>query len=219
LVNRSGNATVFTGVVFSDQKYTYHDGSTRELIVHNETELVDPADITHAYAVGWVRGSAMPVIELWRTGKIAKHRDRYNKVGDKHYSFENWEMYARKVPLLQVLKYMPMSPELVTAITLNDAAERGHQGLTIDQASAGDYVAPEGDNDRDDEQKPPGEKKTALLACTSEQFAENLTSWKNIIASGKRTADQIIQTAETKYTLSDDQKKQIRGLPAPEQAK
>ena len=54
----------------------------------------------------------MPIIELWRVSKIEKHRDKYNKVGRKHYSFRDWEMYARKVPLLQVLKYMPCSIEV-----------------------------------------------------------------------------------------------------------
>jgi len=131
LVNRSGNGTVYTGVIFKDQKYTYRDGSKRELEIHNETELVDPEDITHAYAIGWVRDSVMPIIELWTVGKIRKHRDRYNKVGNRHYSFQNWEMYARKIPLLQVCKYMPKSIELATALSISDASDTG-KAFTMD---------------------------------------------------------------------------------------
>ena len=104
LVARSGRGTVYTGVIFKDQEYTFTDGAKRDLIIHNETELDDPEDITHAYAIGWVRDAAMPIIELWSVGKITKHRDKYNKVGKKHYSFRDWEMYCRKVPLLQVLE-------------------------------------------------------------------------------------------------------------------
>lgn len=140
LVNRAGNATVYTGVIFKDQTYSFRDGSTRELVVENETELDDPEDITHAFAVGWVKGAMMPIIELWRVSKIRKHRDRYNKVGKRHYSFDQWEMYARKVPLLQVLKYMPMNPELATAIALNDAAEIGEQHLTLQDAIDGTWA-------------------------------------------------------------------------------
>lgn len=135
LVNRGGRGTVFTGVIFKDQEYTFVDGAKRDLIIHNETDLDDPNDITHAYAIGWVKGASMPIVELWRVTKIRKHRDKYNKQGQKHYSFRDWEMYARKIPLLQVIKYMPTSIELQNALVVNDAAERGAYA-TID----GDFV-------------------------------------------------------------------------------
>jgi recombination protein RecT len=131
LVSRSGRGTVYTGVIFSDQKYTFTDGAKRDLVIHNETDLEDPSEITHAYAIGWVQGAAMPIIELWRVSKIRKHRDKYNKQGQKHYSYGNWEMYARKVPLLQVLKYMPCSVEVTNAIQVSNAAEEG-RGATIE---------------------------------------------------------------------------------------
>lgn len=142
LVARSGRGTVFTGVIFKDQEYTFLDGARRDLIIHNETDLDDPEDITHAYAIGWVKDAAMPVIELWRVSKIAKHRDKYNKVGKNHYSYKDWEMYCRKVPLLQVLKYMPCSIEIVNAIAVNHASESGRavtieNGIVIDTDSRG----------------------------------------------------------------------------------
>lgn len=129
LVSRSGRGTVFTGVIFKDQQYTFTDGARRDLVIHNETDLEAPEDITHAYAIGWVKDSAMPIIELWRVSKIEKHRDKYNKVGKKHYSFRDWEMYARKIPLLQVLKYMPCSVEVTNAIEVSHAAEQGRGAL------------------------------------------------------------------------------------------
>ncbi len=142
LVNRSGNGTVYTGVIFRDQEYAFTDGARRDLVVHNETDLDAPEDITHAYAIGWVKGAEMPIIELWRVSKIEKHRDKYNKVGRKHYSFRDWEMYARKVPLLQVLKYMPTSVEVRNAIAVSNAAERG-EGVKFDGGIVldGDYVS------------------------------------------------------------------------------
>ncbi len=139
LMNRSGQGTVYTGVIFKDQEYTFTDGSKRELLVHNETSLVDPADITHAFAVGYIKGGMFPVIELWRMAKVLRHRDRYNKVGEEHYSFKQPEMYARKVVLLQVLKYMPCSPELVTAMALNDDAEIGKQHIDLKDAIEGSW--------------------------------------------------------------------------------
>ena len=132
LVARSGRGTVFTGVIYRDQEYTFTDGARRDLVIHNETDMDAPEDITHAYAIGWVRDAAMPIIELWRVSKIEKHRDKYNKVGRQHYSYRDWEMYARKVPLLQVLKYMPCSVEVANALAVSHAAEHG-RGVTIDQ--------------------------------------------------------------------------------------
>jgi recombination protein RecT len=39
LVSRSGRGTVFTGVIFKDQEYTFIDGAKRDLIIHNETDF------------------------------------------------------------------------------------------------------------------------------------------------------------------------------------
>lgn len=131
LVARSGRGTVYTGAIYKDQEFTYTDGARRDLVIHNQTDLDDENDITHVYAIGWVVGAAMPIIELWSIVKVRKHRDKYNKVGQRHYSYQNWEMYARKVPLLQVLKYMPMSIELSNALDISHAAEAG-RGATIE---------------------------------------------------------------------------------------
>ena len=49
-------------------------------------------------------------------------------------------MYARKVVLLQILKYLPSSIELAAAVALNDAAETGGQGLTVKDAIEGTWV-------------------------------------------------------------------------------
>ncbi len=154
LVSRSGRGTVFTGVIFKDQEYTFIDGAKRDLIIHNETDLDDPADITHAYAIGWVKDATMPIIELWRVSKIKKHRDKYNKQGTKHYSYRDWEMYARKVPLLQVIKYMPCSIEVANAVALSEAADRG-RGAVIEGGLVVEEDAPEGVDKQTGEITPP----------------------------------------------------------------
>jgi recombination protein RecT len=134
LVSRSGRATVWTGAVFQGDEFDYALGDT-PFIRHRPGEENDPDLITHVYAVGRVNGSQHPVIEVWTVGKVKKHRDKYNKQGGKHYSFRDWEMYARKIPLLQVLKYMPKSIELANAIALSNAVDEGRHA-TID----GDFV-------------------------------------------------------------------------------
>lgn len=138
LMNRSREGSVWTGAVFSGDYFEYQLGDS-PFVKHVPQGEDDPLKLTHVYAVGRVKGADWPVIEVWPIAKVKKHRDRYNKLGDKHYSFENWEMYARKVPLLQVLKYMPCSPELTAAIALNDAAEVGAQKIDLKDAIEGSW--------------------------------------------------------------------------------
>lgn len=128
LVSRSGRATVWTGAVFQGDEFDYALGDS-PFIRHRPGEENDPDLMTHVYAVGRVNNSQHPVIEVWTVGKIKKHRDKYNKQGSKHYSFRDWEMYARKIPLLQVLKYMPKSIELSNAIALSNAADEGKHAV------------------------------------------------------------------------------------------
>ncbi|WP_175770351.1 recombinase RecT [Burkholderia anthina] len=128
LVSRSGRATVWTGAVFQGDEFDYALGDA-PYIRHRPGEENDPDLMTHVYAVGRVNGSEHPVIEVWTVGKVKKHRDKYNKQGAKHYSFRDWEMYARKIPLLQVLKYMPKSIELSNAMALSNAADQGNHAV------------------------------------------------------------------------------------------
>ena len=198
LANRSGNCTVWTGAVFPGDEFDYALGD-RPFITHKPAG--DEGEIEYAYAVGRVKGAEWPVIEVWTASRIKKHLARYNKVGKRHYANDNFEMYARKVVLLQVLKYMPMSPELAQAVALNDAAEIGAQHLSVKDAIDGTWApVPESEQPQQEYRAP----------YPADQFAKELPGWQKLIASGKKTADQIITMAESKYPLSDDQKAAIR---------
>jgi recombination protein RecT len=138
LVARSGRATVWTGVVFPGDQFDYQLGDSPHCKHVPSGDGDDSAEFTHVYAIGRVRDSSMAVIEVWTRAKVKKHLKQYNKVGGRHYALageNNFEMYARKVALLQVLKYMPASIELANAITVSDAAEEG-RGAVIE----GDFV-------------------------------------------------------------------------------
>ena len=54
-------------------------------------------------------------------------------------------------------------------------------------------------------------ERTDLEKYPSSKFAENLPAWRNMILGGEKSADQIIKTVSSKYSLSEDQKAQIRG--------
>lgn len=125
LLNNSGRATAWTGAVFRGDLFDFQLGSSPRC-VHVPGENYGDVDcLEWVYACGKVNGSEQPVIEAWPIKRVWKHRDRFNKVGQKHYSFQHPEMYARKVVLLQVLKYMPRSIELNNALVAANADESG----------------------------------------------------------------------------------------------
>lgn len=106
-------------------------------------------------------------------------------------------MYCRKVPLLQVLKYMPASVELNNAIAISNAAEIGH-GATIENG-----IVIETNTEPHNEPQ---------QMYQQEQFDKAFQTWAKLIQSGKQTAENVIKTAESKYPLTDDQKAKIRGV-------
>lgn len=144
LTQRSGRATCWTGAVFDGDEFDYEFGSN-PFIRHKPHGEENPEKLLFVYAVGRVRGAEFPQIDVWPMAKVIAHRNRFNKVGGMHYSYKHPEMYARKVPLLQVLKYLPQSIELSTAVALEHAAQTEGQRLDIKEAIEGAFTfIPEG---------------------------------------------------------------------------
>lgn len=212
LVSRSGRATVWTGAVFEGDTFDYALGD-RPFVRHQPGDETDPAKLTHVYAIGRVNGSDYPVIEVWSMRKVWKHRDALNKQGGKHYSYRHPEMYARKVPLLQVLKYMPSSIEVANAIAAAEAADMG-RSVVIDAGIVTVQDAP-GDVDQDTgeirgQQSGQQDERKALPDMPADHFAAKTEEWRQLVQSGKKTADALIAMLATRHQLSDEQKAAIR---------
>lgn len=128
LVSRSGKATAWTGAVYRGDQFDWALGD-KPYLIHKPCG--DETTLTHVYAVARSANSQWPILDVWTIEKVWKHRDKYNRIGEEHYSYKFPEQYARKLPLLQVLKYVPKSIELQAAISLENQAEAGGQTLTI----------------------------------------------------------------------------------------
>lgn len=196
LVSRAGRATVWTGAVYDGDKFDYQLGD-EPFCRHKPGD--GGGNFTHVYAIGRVKDAQMPVIEVWTRGKVKKHLDQYNKVGGRHYALaseSNFEMYARKVALLQVLKYMPSSIELANAITVSHAAEAG-QGAVIE----GDFVT----INTDSVDQETGEIAKTLPDYTDEQFSKSLPGWRGLIETRRKTVSEIVAMASSKARLTEEQ--------------
>ncbi|KQQ94969.1 recombinase RecT [Massilia sp. Leaf139] len=207
LVSRAGRATVWTGAVYVGDEFDWALGDA-PYVKHRPGAGGDSyRDITHVYAIGRVNGSQFPVIEVWTMDKVIKHLNKFNKVGARHYALEkngqNMEMYARKVVLLQVLKYMPKSIEVQRAMDVATAVD-ANKPFTID----GDMVVVD---DRDDDQstvdQATGEVVGAgLPACSDEEFTKNTAAWRKTILDKKKTPAELIAFIETRTVLTENQK-------------
>jgi recombination protein RecT len=205
LVSRAGRATVWTGAVYEGDKFDYQLGD-EPFCRHKPGD--SEGNFTHVYAIGRVKDAQMPVIEVWTRGKVKKHLTQYNKVGGRHYAMaseSNFEMYARKVALLQVLKYMPSSIELANAITVSHAAEQG-QGAVIE----GDFVTINTETVDQATGEITQSVAKALPEYTDAQFTKDLPGFRGLIESGKKSAEDVIAMVSSKSTMSEDQMAMIR---------
>lgn len=142
LINRAGKAGVWTGAVYEGDKFEFALGDS-PFVRHQPTGQSEETkkNLRYVYAIGRVHGAQWPVIEVWPIAKVTRHLNRYNKVGDGHYALKddtNFVAYARKVALMQVMKYMPKSVELRAAM----AAEH----VTADKLDLGDVIEGEWSN-------------------------------------------------------------------------
>ncbi len=149
LVARAGKASVWTGAVYAGDAFDFELGSAPYLR-HKPLGERNPDNLQFVYAVGSIKDTAHPIIECWPIAQVWAHRDEFNRQGGDHYSFRFPEMYARKVVLLQVVKYLPKSVQLIEAMDLsaNDdgiAALRGEftvlTGAPGDDGGSGDGLA------------------------------------------------------------------------------
>jgi recombination protein RecT len=222
LVSRAGRATVWTGAVYVGDEFDWALGDA-PYVKHRPGAGGDTwKEITHVYAVGRVNGSQFPVIEVWTMDRVVKHLNKFNKVGARHYALEkngqNMEMYARKVVLLQVLKYMPKSIEVQRAVDVATAVD-ANKHFTIDSEMV---VVDERDDDQAEVvDKDTGEVRGAgttsqggaseqrggdLPMCSPEKFDKNKAAWRDEIVSGKKTVAQLVAMIQTRQILTENQR-------------
>ncbi len=205
LVSRAGRATVWTGAVYQGDEFDWALGD-KPFVLHKPRGGGDSwHDISHVYAIGKVNGSDYPVIEVWSMERVQRHLKKFNKVGGMHYAVkdngQNMEMYARKVVLLQVLKYMPKSIEVQRAFDVASVADTG-KNFTFD----GEVVTVK-DIDQDGVvQDDQGGDSTGLPVVTDDDFKKNTATWRKQIIDKKKTVAELTAFIQTRALLTEEQK-------------
>jgi recombination protein RecT len=136
-------------------------------------------DITLFYASA-VLANGTVIIEVMTRSQIDKHM----ACAKQPYIWKAWysEMGIKTI-IHRILKRLPVSnPEIVQGL---------EHSLDLDLNKAPEKV-----------EKP-------LEYCSPEKFTENTAAWKALIESGKKDANSLIATLETKTKLTDEQKLEI----------
>jgi phage recombination protein Bet len=166
------------------------------------SEKVGGQDITYP---AWCKVTVkrrLPSGDIVEFTATERWKENYAIKGGKEKSQAPNAMWSRR-PYAQIAKCAEAQalrkafPEFGAAATAEEmegrAMEEGYQGATID-GNSGEVIP---------ENKP-------LPPYSADSFAKNLPQWRDMIASGKKTADQIIATVSSKAVLSDEQKAEIR---------
>ena len=183
--------------------------STFEWVNRVKTEKKHSIRIRNARCVAWAiekatgeRLESAPV-----TMEMAVAEGWFGKNGSKWKSMPDLMMRYRSAAFFGRI----YAPELLMGLP---AADEVHDIVDVRQQPDGSYAA---DVLRTDDRKPASERTASAEDATvknepypAEQFAKNLPAWLKLIADGKKTAEQIIATAQSKHPLTDEQMAAIR---------
>lgn len=145
LVRRSGLVeSIGAYLVHEKDDYDVHFG-TDPGVTHKPCLDGDPGPVKFGYAVAKIKGGGTHV-EVMTVREIEKIRDRSQNVQNaKRFGKTtpwdtDFEEMARKTLMRRICKYLPKSPDLATAMALDDSAITGTQVLTVEDAAAGSFV-------------------------------------------------------------------------------
>lgn len=235
LANRGGRCTVWTGAVYKGDDFDYQLGDN-PFVRHKPGDGDEnPDDLLYVYAIGRIKGQEVPVVEVWSRAKVDRHLKKWNKLGAKHYALANnranFEMYGRKVPLLQVLKYMPQSIELTAAMAASHAAEEGRtiniDGATWVTTENPDENHPDGGAQGDESagqpkgNGPSGQSGNGGAAAKPPLSDADLKKKEGTLRAALKNGavvNDLIAALETKNSLSGDQMMEIAGWAKEEQS-
>ena len=144
-----------SGLVESIGAYLVHANDVYEVrfgtdpgIRHEPCLEGDPGAVRFGYAVARMKGGASH-IEVMTLAQIIAIRDRsqgYQRAkrdGKPSPWDTDFEEMARKTLLRRIAKFLPKSPELATALALDNAADAGRQDIDLAEAITGDLTLPE----------------------------------------------------------------------------
>jgi recombination protein RecT len=123
LARRSGQIMSIEARVVHEKDIFEFEYGLAPRLRHVPTPDAEPGKVMYAYAVARLKDSD-PQVEVMTTRQLDGIRKRSRAANDGPWVTDTEEMY-RKTVVRRLVKYLPMSVELATALELEDRAETG----------------------------------------------------------------------------------------------
>ena len=133
LARRSGKVSgIQARIIFEGDDFYYEYGSKPELN-HIPAQMVgaEPGDAVGAYASATLTDTNEVVFEVMWKADIEKIRERSPAGKSGPWVTDTHEMW-RKTPLRRLMKYLPLSPEIQSAVSSAEYAEAGVLGKMVE---------------------------------------------------------------------------------------
>lgn len=147
LVRRSGLVESISSHLVREADIFEVQWGTDPGIVHKPYLDGDAGPVRQVYAVARLKGGGVQS-ELMNLFDIERIRSRsQNVISAARYGKQtpwdtDWDEMARKTVLRRICKHLPKSPDLASALVLDDAAYRGQQQLSVQDAIGNTFVPP-----------------------------------------------------------------------------
>jgi len=89
-----------------------------------KTTEIDAGKPTFVYCIVCLKAGSVQY-EVWPMAKVEAHRKKFSRSSDTGPWVTHWEMMAKKILIIQVLKYCPKSIELAKTLALDELADSG----------------------------------------------------------------------------------------------
>jgi len=129
LARRSGQvSSIEAHCVYEKDEWEYANTESGVKLRHVPFWDGDRGKLTRVFAIARLKGEAIPQIEVMSRSDVDKIRAK-SKAKDSGPWVTDYDEMARKTVVRRIVKYLPMSVELVSALSLEDRAE-GHANIS-----------------------------------------------------------------------------------------
>lgn len=143
---------------------------------------------------------------------MRRKKTGYNKAKKEQYS--TFQVRTEPADLANtILKMANKRAKIAMTINVTACGDMFGQDLEDMDEALRDHLMRHG---KDQQSEPQPQARAELQPYSTADFTKNLTAWRNAIASGKTTPDNLIAMVSTKGVLSEAQKQGIRDLAKPQ---
>lgn len=202
--------------------YSVEDLSTENTVRYRVTCTGTHQVMGHVLGTGMGEASSGEEKYKWRKANSAQEYDEtpanlrrekhgYNRAKKEKFTVQ--QVRTEPADLANtVLKMANKRAKMAMVLNVTAASDCFSQDLEDMDDALRDHLTRRGEEGQagqaEAQQQPAG--KPALEPYPDDKFAANLPAWLDVIAQGRKTADQIIGHIKTRNTLSPEQEQQIR---------